>query len=166
MESEKVKEIKIVLKGLVDDASKRRQNVMICGVNLADILTLINELESENERLTKELDSEWKDRRKAEEDLHKAQWNYKIGLGQSKSVNKKLKDRIAELEEYIKGNEQDAKAFVNGWHKDLETALKHFAERLKEKTRVIVDFYKDHADKCFNGISEKEIDETLKEFLK
>lgn len=98
MNSQKVKEIKIVLKGLVDDASNWLQNAMIGGVNLADILTLINELESENERLSKELDSEWKDRRKAEENLHKAQWNYKIGLGQSRKRNKELKDRINELE--------------------------------------------------------------------
>lgn len=54
MNSQKVKEIKIVLKGLVDDASNWLQNAMIGGVNLADILTLINELESENERLEKE----------------------------------------------------------------------------------------------------------------
>lgn len=54
MNSQKVKEIKIVLKGLVDDASNWLQNARIGGVNLADILTLINELESENERLEKE----------------------------------------------------------------------------------------------------------------
>lgn len=86
MESEKAKEIK---KALEDNAKT---------VTYADILTLINELESENERLSKELDSEWKDRRKAEENLHRAQWNYKIGLGQSRKRNKELKDRIAELE--------------------------------------------------------------------
>lgn len=86
MESEKAKEIKKAL----EDNTKT--------VTYADILTLINELESENERLSKELDSEWKDRRKAEENLHRAQWNYKIGLGQSRKRNKELKDRIAELE--------------------------------------------------------------------
>ena len=44
--------------------------------------------------------------------------------------------------------------------------LKQFAERFKAKTRVIVDFYADHPDKCYNGIREVDIDETLKEFLK
>ena len=51
-------------------------------------------------------------------------------------------------------------------NKAKEKAFKQFAEKLKKKTRVIVNYYSDHADKCFNGISEKEIDEILKEFLK
>jgi hypothetical protein len=126
MNSEKVKEIKKALKYNIlsefmnrlpyaDEFNKLKM------VSFEDILTLINELESENERIKN------------------------IGLNEDITVrewlqeNQKLKDRIAELEkensklkEYIEGNEQDAKAFVNGWHKDLETELKHFAERLKE----------------------------------
>lgn len=62
------------------------------------------------------------------------------------------KDRIAELEEYIKGNEQDAKAFVNSWHKDLGTELKQFAEKVAKRLINI------------NGIKQI-LDETLKEFI-
>jgi hypothetical protein len=56
------------------------------------------------------------------------------------------------LEEYIKGNEQDAKAFVNGWHKDLETELKQFAEKVAKRLINI------------KGIKQI-LDETLKEFI-
>lgn len=106
MNSEKVKEIKLALKKNIKLGLSYENDEKYCKVWLADILTLINELESENERLSKELDSEWKDRRKAEEDLHKAQWNYKIGIGQSRKRNQQLKDRIAELE---KSKENDIK---------------------------------------------------------
>ena len=143
MESEKVKEIKKALKNcqknncldcpyFIDEKRCRANDLLL------DTITLINELESENERLSKELDSEWKDRRKAEEDLHKAQWNYKIGLGQSQSANKKLKDQIAELE------------------KEKTEQLKQFAEMLKEKV------YDSFGDKV---IWYNDIDETLKEFI-
>lgn len=100
MDSEKVKEIKKAL----EVYCKENKGITILrggeiqAIPYADILTLINELESENERLSKELDSEWKDRRKAEENLHRTQWNYKIGLGQSRKRNKELKDLINELE--------------------------------------------------------------------
>ena len=99
MESEKVKEIK---KGAMwgDVLNKigyyKKRFKYTKEINV--LIRLINELESENERLSKELTDEWKERRKAEEDLHKAEWNYKIGLGQSRKRNKELKDRIAELE--------------------------------------------------------------------
>lgn len=100
MDSEKVKEIKKAL----EVYCKENKGITILrggeiqAIPYADILTLINELESENERLSKELDSEWKGRRKAEENLHRTQWNYKIGLGQSRKRNKELKDLINELE--------------------------------------------------------------------
>jgi hypothetical protein len=96
-------------------------------------------LESEKERLSKELDSEWKDRRKAEEDLRKAQWNYKIGLGQSQSANKKLKDRITELE-----NKCNDCAGCTQWKCDCANiktaALEQFAERLKEMAYKSTDW--------------------------
>ena len=160
MNSEKVKEIKKGLECCTNPVYCEQEcpyhiyeRHLECINELAkDSLTLINELESENERLSKELDSEWKDRRKAEEDLHKAQWNYKIGLKQSQSANKKLKDRIAELEKQMCRNE------------DLHTAteklndtiiLKQFAERLKE---ISCEMYlKEQLHRC--------IDEILKEFI-
>lgn len=100
MNSEKVKEIKESLQRKIIRAENVDDDLVNCVsvIALKEYLTLINELESENERLSKELDSEWKDRRKAEENLHRAQWNYKIGLGQSRKRNKELKDLINELE--------------------------------------------------------------------
>lgn len=163
MESEKVKEIKeslqqeIHLTEYVDRAYSENVRLDL----LKDVLTLINELESENERLSKELDSEWKDRRKAEEDLHKAQWNYKIGLGQSQSVNKKLKDRIAELEKEIEENAFYSKGYAQGIKNTYEVVvpdkLKQFAERLKERILSTPHIL---------GGEGTIIDETLKEYVK
>jgi hypothetical protein len=105
MEGEKIKEIKKVLEiCTIQDKCCECPNYFKkgCIANLhKDTLTYINELKSENERLCKELNNEWKDRRKADEDLHKAQWKYKIGLAQSRKRNKELKDRIAELKNEI-----------------------------------------------------------------
>lgn len=69
---------------------------------------------------------------------------------------------INELEEYIEGNEQDAKAFVNGWHKDLETELKQFAERLKEMAYKSTDW--SHGEHPL-VVEVDYIDEVLEEFL-
>ena len=85
-------------------------------------------------------------------------------------INELAKDSLTyinELEEYIKGNEQDAKAFVNGWHKDLETELKQFAERLKEKLEECSPFVGfDLEDLELDGETIQGcIDETLKEFI-
>ena len=71
--------------------------------------------------------------------------------------SRQYEKKIAELEEYIKGNEQDAKAFVNGWHKDLKTELKQFTEMLKEKVIRPCDLY--------DCVTVDDIDETLKEFI-
>ena len=145
MNSEKVKDIKKALKccGMYkydcekcpykskgDDDDLTVNNG--CGdLLLKDCTTLINELESE---------------------LEKEQIN---NLNCDTELQYKEK-RIAELEEYIKGNEQDAKAFVNGWHKDLETELKQFATLLKVKNVLTPSGW------CVNI---EDIDETLKEFI-
>lgn len=130
MNSEKVKEIKKAL-----DCCKNSKCVACpynegeCEIELRDnVEDYINELESENERLSKELDSEWKDRRKAEEDLHKAQWHYKIGLSQSRKRNKELKDRIAELE---KENNDYYERCV--YLRRENEQLKHLVEKLENE---------------------------------
>ncbi len=194
MESEKVKEIKKALEtnlktGLGYDNGKKFCDI----IWFADILTYINELESENERLTEERDlfkkqfneleprffdlreenKELKDRiallEKDNELLRNAKVVYET-VDYCYEDLKKAEKRIAELEEEIKENAFYAKGYAQGIKNTYEVVipdkLKQFAERLKKKTRVIVDFYKDHADKCFNGISEKDIDEALEEFLK
>lgn len=160
---------------------------------LLDAITLINELESENERLKNK-------NYQLEQDLGQCENGYKLELHTARyqlhSANedlKKAEKRIAELEkenddyyercvilrreneqlktlvsslekknidleEYIKGNEQDAKAFVNGWHKDLEAELKQFAERLKEQALS-------HC-KTINCYELKFIEETIDKLLK
>ena len=203
MNSEKVKEIKKALEccsTLMDNnatSEEQDNSCNECPYRLndrcswkldGDALTLINDLESENERLSKELDSEWKDRRKAEEDLHKAQWNYKIGLAQSRKRNKELKDRIAELEniglnenitvaEYLR-EMQRLKDRVAELEKELtndrvfykdgicypincQGALKQFAERLKDD---IEHHHGNYGDLSYSEC-EHIIDETLKEFI-
>ena len=126
MNSEKVKEIKKALENcqknncldcpyFIDEKSCRANDLLL------DTITLINELESENEK----------------------------------------------LKEYIKGNEADAKAFVNGWHKDLKKELELFAERLKEKaSRSIMNSDGEIVYIDYDFVITNDIDETLKEFLK
>ena len=149
------------------------ENYVSHRVSNREILDYINELESENKRLSKELDSEWKDRMKAEEDLHKAQKNYKIGLSQSQKRNQQLKDRIAELE---KENERLNKLFTYDksvrdrcfeFVKDIkEETLKQFAERLKEKFYYV---FGNEYEQSVSGFDTKVlieyIEETLKEFI-
>ena len=81
---------------------------------------------------------------------------------QLKTLVSSLEKKNIDLEEYIKGNEQDAKAFVNGWHKDLEAELKQFAERLKEKYgKSCSEYYP-----LLLELTSEQLDETLKEFIK
>lgn len=54
MESEKVKEIKKALEYAIDMGLVIGKNTMFVNIKLVDILTLINKLERENERLSKE----------------------------------------------------------------------------------------------------------------
>lgn len=172
MNSEKVKEIKKVLEQniktcLLYDFEKNTDcKVFQCKY----ILDYINELESENERLKeyrknhsktiariRSENTELTDRiAELESELEKEQIN---NLNCDTELQYKEK-RIAELEEYIKGNEQDAKAFVNGWHKDLETELKQFAKKLKEKCE-----YNRKQYCCSATVGANDIDETLKEVI-
>ena len=151
MEQEKIKEIKKALECCSNGSCKDcpydegETPSPFCINELAkDSLDYINELESENERLQEVNGALSCDLEYANEKLTNAE----IEVDD-------YKDRIAELEEYIKGNEQDAKAFVNGWHKDLETELKQFATLLKVKTVLTPSGW------CVNI---EDIDETLKEF--
>lgn len=118
MESEKVKEIK---KALEDNANYEHHNKLgyIAGykcktVDYADILTLINELESENERLTK------------------LQSRGGCRVAELGIENQQLKDRIAELESENKelrvvtdiANERTyRKKFTDEWRKEYQKEL-------------------------------------------
>jgi hypothetical protein len=153
MESKKVKEIKKALeccsnptcpsfcplKGYHSKGYK-----ILCRDKLVkDCLTIINELESENERL---LNKKWD----KEDDLD----NYHI-------ENQQLKERIAELEK--ENAKYKRKLTTNQWVQEIrKNALNQFAERLKEKCKERYMLLHNHT--CFGDIEFK-INETLKEFI-
>lgn len=145
MESEKVKEIKV--KEALEILCYKHKDVgswEITKLQLMDILTLINELESENERL-----------------LEQRNKTYNIWAKDTE----KLKDRIAELEEYIKDNQSNAKAFVENRHSDLKKELTSFAEKLRGKAIRRQEFIGELAIDAVEYVNVKDIDKTLKEFL-
>lgn len=149
MESEKVKEIKKgleVCNGLCNEACPYHS--LGCMNDLSkDSLILINELESENERLANRLEVGKIVAKQRFEKLKKAEHD-----------SDRYKKRITELEEYIKGNAEEAKAFVENWHNDLMKELKHFAERVK------MEFYYEF-DEIIPSIMSDKIDKILKELI-
>ena len=88
MNSEKVKEIKKALEQAIDMGLVMGKNTMFVNIKLADILSLINELGSENEIL--------------KINMHETE-NLSFQINQMNGnlilENQALKDRIAELEE-------------------------------------------------------------------
>ena len=130
MESEKVKEIKELLLRKAKEYESQ---------TLLDILTLINELESENELL-----------RNAKVVYENVDYCYED--------LKKAEKRIAELEKEIEENAFYSKGYADGIKNTYEVVipdkLKQFAEMLKEK---LFDLG--------NIVNENDIDEILKEFL-
>lgn len=110
-------------------------------------LTLINELESENET------------------LHNAKVVYET-VDYCAEDLRKAQDRIAELENEIKENAFYSKGYAQGIKNTYEIVvpdkLKQFAERLKEKMGVREYMGVKYKQGIF---SENDIDETLKEFI-
>lgn len=155
MESEKVKEIKKAIEynsvsefmnrlPYADEFNKLKM------VSFDDILTLINELESENEKIKQSAKN--------------------LAFVNEKVIdeNQKLKDRIAELENTIKNNLQYAKGYGDGVKATVEVAypkkLNEFAERLKEKGQksfINVGGLTASA----KSVTLHDIDKTLKEFI-
>ena len=144
MESEKVKEIK---KALEDNANYEHYDKLgyIDGykcktVAYADILTLINELESENERLLGEKQKILEYMKTGnyaklkKEDMY---WGYQMGIGMLEHEIDRQNDRIAELEKEIEENAFYSKGYAQGIKNTYEVVvpdkLKQFAERLKER---------------------------------
>jgi hypothetical protein len=146
MEREKVKEIlgRLHCKLLGDRRNEINHEEINC---VGEVITLINELEKEND------------------DYYERCVILRRENEQLKTLVDSLEKKNIDLEEYIKGNEQDAKAFVNGWHKDLETELKQFAERLKKKAIRRQEFIGELAIDDIEYVKTKDIDETLKECL-
>lgn len=187
MESEKVKEIKKALKycseGKCEKCLIGKKDIRKCvDILLKDTLTLINELESENERLNKSDTSKeessieyynlYKDFKRKNKDLNELCELQRVSIAESFVRENQLKDRIAELEKEnyekykrIMELEQDLiHADENVFFRECNVALKEneikanalkqFAERLKENITV-----------CYPSVIES-IDETLKEFTK
>ena len=179
MNSEKVKEIKKALEFQKDGLAYIENNCVEI-VYCKDILTLINELESENERLVgvidianereyrKKFNDEW--RKEYQKELDKQGNGHIAGYPDFDLVYKlyfEQKDRIAELE---KENERLDK--VDKHYQELiengklipSEQLKQFAERLKRlyspKTYIEEKTGYTRIDELI-----KVIDETLKKFI-
>ena len=164
MESEKVKEIKdklheeIFIANSFGDKLRRVETK-----DLQDILTLINELESENERLNSR-------HRNLKINYNKTWKQYR----EYEVENQQLKDRIAELENE---KEQTMKMWLEDrkgmfWDGVGEgelkgyKQLKQFAERLKEKVKNFCGTeYENAYYDTTKSFACNDIDETLNEFL-
>ena len=180
MNSEKVKEIKKALEYNVlsefmnrlpyaDEFNKLKM------VSFEDILTLINELESDNERLNKSDTSKeessieyynlYKDFKRKNKDLNELCERQRVSIAESFVRENQLKDRIAKLEKEVETRKAEV-LHLQEYGKKLirETELKHFAERLKKKGKSTYDFFQ-CPTKENKVISISDIDETLKEFI-
>ena len=143
MESEKVKEIKKALEYNIlsefmnrlpyaDEFNKLKM------VSFEDILTLINELESEN----------------AYKQEHIELWFKK---------NEEKKNRIAELETLCNKTYEDLTKEIDRLEKEKTEQLKQFAEKLKKKS-FDKNPFNDWAGSTY-VVLVKDIDELLKEFI-
>lgn len=166
MNSEKVKDIKEALAQNSGYIPFFNEYEVWNDVSYADILTLINELESENERLEKELKQVVLCNKGLQDGINEYQADNKE-MGKS---NQELKDRISELEkENVRLNklftyDKSVRDRCFDFIKDIkEEALKQFAEMLKEKPHIkkIVDegWIVSYVEIC------NDIDETLKEIM-
>jgi hypothetical protein len=148
MESEKVKEIKKALAQNSGYIHFFNEYEVLDDVAYTDILTLINELESENETL-RNAKVVYETVDYCAEDLRKAQ------------------DRIAELETEIKENAFYSKGYAQGIKNTYEIVvpdkLKQFAERLKETAYKSTDW--SHGEHPL-VVEVDYIDEVLEEFIK
>ena len=161
MESEEVKDIKEKLKEEIFIANSFGDKLRkVPTKELENLLTLINELESENERLRLERDV-LIGKKIVEKQKHDKALMIKI------DIQKQLKNRIAELE---KENETKTDTIANLLKNQefYETEkLKQFAERLKEefiKSANIQDSIT--AKKLFRDIYPVKVDKVLKKFIK
>lgn len=155
MKSEKVKEIK---KALEDNAAYEHYNKLgyiddykCKTVAYADILTLINELESENYKLKqhkRELEGGQRDLLKVIKEFDKE--------------TQQLKDRLAELEKEVETRKEEV-LHLQEYGKKLirETELKQFAERLKERS-----FYIETIENNYNVVELSTVDAILREYEK
>jgi predicted nuclease with TOPRIM domain len=166
MNSEKVKEIKKVLEICQKDIRGKCKDCPYecreCDLVISrNSLTLINELESENETIRLNM-----------QETEKASFNINQMNGNLVIENQQLKDRIAELEkenaelkvdlkkaidmqnEFVQNLETATKEVEKNLAREIPNLLKQFAERLIEKKIKLGDRFNIY-----------DIDETLKEFI-
>ena len=151
MESEKVKEIKEALAQNSGYIHFFNEYEVLDDVAYTDILTLINELEHENERLVESCKN----------------CHYIKDLEIANGHTKQLKDRIAELENEIKENAFYSKGYAQGIKNTYEIVvpdkLKQFTERLKKMAYKSNDW--SHGEHPL-VVEVDYIDEVLEEFIK
>ena len=150
MNRELVKEIN----ELIDCDKKQNEFGGIIVVNrqfLIEVIALINELESENERQAKS----------------KGVLLDNIQVLQNE--NQRLKDRAVELENSIKNDLQYAKGYGDGVKATVEVAypkkLNEFAEMLKGKAIRRQEFIGELAIEDIEYVKTQDIDKTLKESI-
>lgn len=155
MNSEKVKEIKKALEYCSNHSVSECSNVCPydkykrCRTELTkDSLTLINELESENERLNKS------DTSKEESFIE-----YYNLYRDFKRENQQLKNRIAELEKENKSKTDTITDLLKKQEFYEKDKLKQFAERLKKRLNLGLYEWQ------YAEVDSKTIDEVLKEYI-
>lgn len=162
MDSEKVKDIKEYLQEELFIATKFEDKIRrISTRDLQKILTLINELESENAEL-KKYKLDWLNGEKMHLQAELEETEFELASSNRlfeivSKENKQLKKRIAELEKENAKYKQ--KLTTNQWVQEIrKEALKQFAEMLKE-----VSHYTD--EHGYFVVNFDDIDETLKEAI-
>lgn len=141
MNSEKVEEIKKALQDHSIEKLKYQDGIKIKELDFFDILTYINELESENERLNK-----------SDTSKEKSSIEYYNLYRDFKRENQQLKAEIERLKEVI--------ADQNELCWNCKKSVKEFAEKLKKRTILYSGI-----NVKYEAITADIIDELLKEYI-
>lgn len=140
MNSEKVKEIKKALQDHSIEKLKYQDGIKIKELDFFDILTYINELESENERLNKSDTS----KEESSIEYYNLYRDFKRENQTLKAENERLKEVIADQNELC-------------WN--CKKSVKEFAEKLKKRTILY-----NGINVKYEAITADIIDELLKEY--
>lgn len=171
MNSEKVKEIKEALQDHSIEKLKYQDGIKIKELDFFDILTYINELESENERLDKSDTS--KEESSIEyynlyRDFKRENQRLKNRIAELEKENGELKEHVTEVEKGIiniakERNKKDelASKFIDSYN----DSLKQFAERLKEKALSHCRTINCYELKFIETTIDELLDEILKEYI-
>lgn len=155
-ESEKVKEIKTYFEesSKIGGALLYKENDELKTIYFADILTLINELESENEKLANLLETERIVAKQRSSKLEKAEHDrdrYKKRIAE-------LDDLVAEIYVAVENARKETKEAEEYVKREISKLFTSFAERVK------MEFYY-HFDELIPSIMSDKIDKILKELI-